>query len=150
MLDDIDKKIIDHLQRKFPLVSRPFRHIAVALVLEEADVIERVKKLKKLGYIRRIGPLFDAATIGYKTCLIAAKVSEDAEKKVVEFINSFDGVTHNYKRKGIYNIWFTLAYKEPSELDELISSLENDYQVDEIIKLPYIKKFKLRTEFNVE
>ena len=58
-MDEIDKKILNMLQNEFPLVPCPFQVVADRLGIPEEDVLERVKKLKDNGIIRRIGAVFD-------------------------------------------------------------------------------------------
>lgn len=149
-LDNTDKKLLTILQSRFPLVARPYRRIAEMLVIEESEVVERVKNLKKNGVIRRIGPNFNPHAFGYKSTLIAANVPKDHENDVINFINSFANVTHNYKRDCSYNIWFTFTYKSDDELSKIISDLKEKYGICEIVELPSTKAYKLRTVFDVD
>ena len=58
-MDDIDKKILNTIQEEFPIAQRPFEEIGKHLAIAEKDVLERVKRLKNDGYIRRIGPILE-------------------------------------------------------------------------------------------
>lgn len=146
-LDQTDKKILDILQSKFPLSTRPFRQIADKLVIEESEVIERIHRLKRSGIIRRIGPVFDPKKLGYKSTLIAISVPQESEETVVSFINGFDNVTHNYKRDNPFNIWFTFAYKDVEKLENFIDTLRREYGVQKLLHVPSTKIYKLKTEF---
>lgn len=148
--NETDKKLLQLLQSSFPLVSRPFRRIAETLVIEESEVVERTKRLKEAGIIRRIGPSFNPKAFGYRSCLFAAKVPAENEEDAANYINTFRTVTHNYKREGSYNIWFTFAFKEEHELKELFSKLKSDYGATDILRLPATKMYKLRTEFHAK
>lgn len=146
-LDDMDKKILNVLQTGFPLESHPFAKIAAQLSIKEDDVIARVKALKESGLIRRIGPLYDPKALGYKSMLMAIKTPDEHEERAVNFINSHDGVTHNYKREGPYNIWFTFIYRTDDELTGLIAKLKGEYKAEEVIDLPATHTYKLNATF---
>lgn len=148
--DDIDKKLIKLLQTAFPLVSRPFRHMATTLVIEEDEVIQRVKQLKDSGLIRRIGPLLDYKTFGYKGTLIAIKTNPDTENGLIDYLNSNKNITHNYKRDAEYDLWFTYIYKNDAELNNYIKEIMEKFNIEDILILPAVKTYKLRTEFHAD
>jgi len=147
LIDQTDKKLLRLLQDKFPLVARPFRHIATSLAIEETEVIERTLKLKDAGIIRRIGPLFNPQKLGFKTTLFALKANDSNEDRVVSYLNTLPNITHNYKRDNEYNIWFTFAYKNDDELNSLKERLKCEFNIEDILELPSIKTYKLKTRF---
>ena len=147
IMDKTDREILKILQEKFPLVTRPFRHIAVKLVIEESEVIERVSRMKEAGIIRRIGPVYDVSKCGYKSTLIALKAPVSVKNSLVDYINSFENVTHNYERDHDYNIWFTFIFQNDRELEGLEKDLRQRFDVEDILLLPSIKKYKLETNF---
>ena len=58
-MDEIDRTNINMIQEDFPLTARPFDEIGERAGVSEADALERVKKAKQEGYIRRIGPVLE-------------------------------------------------------------------------------------------
>jgi len=138
------------LQNKFPLVSRPFRHMATTLVIEEEEIIDYVRRLKSAGIIRRIGPLFSPKAHGYQTLLVALQTHTDKEDGVVDYLNGHSTITHNYRRAGNYNLWFTYAYKNNNEKKDLIKTLRETFGIDNILELPSVKTYKLKTEFRLD
>lgn len=108
MLTDFDKKLLNLIQIDLPLENRPFAILAERLGSEESVVIERLKFLKEQGFIRRIGPFFDSTKLGYIGTLVALEVEPDFIPQVAAVINADGGVTHNYERDGVLNLWFTL------------------------------------------
>ena len=73
-MDTIDKKILDDLQKNFPLDTRPFLRIGENAGISEEEVLKRVTDLKSDGIIRQISPIFDSSRIGYHSSLCAFKV----------------------------------------------------------------------------
>ena len=114
MLTAFDKKLLNVLQAGLPISSRPFADLAQGLESDEKTVLSRVKELKEQGYLRRIGPFFDSAKMGYRGTLVALRVKPEAMKSVAEAVNRHVGVTHNYEREGRYNLWFTLLSGDSS------------------------------------
>ena len=107
-LTDLDKKLLNLLQGKLQLVSRPFKLIGEEVGMSEEQVITRLQLLKEAGYIRKIGAFFNSDELGYRGTLVALKVREGLMEETALFINQFPGITHNYQREGEYNLWFTL------------------------------------------
>ena len=58
LMDDTDRRILNRIQSNFPVTSRPYQTIGLELELPEAEVISRVRRLKDIGIIRRIGGNF--------------------------------------------------------------------------------------------
>ncbi len=149
MLTAFDKRLLNILQTDLSFDSRPFAVIAQRLETEETIVIERLKLLKKQGFIRRIGPFFDSSKLGYIGTLVALEVETDAILAVATFINSHCGVTHNYERDGKFNLWFTLFSHNRKAQDEMLDSVRKLAGVVQLINLPATKKFKVSVQFNL-
>ena len=148
-IDDVDKAILNRIQSDFPITSRPYRTIGDDLGLSEAEVLQRVSRLRTAGIIRRIGGNFTPEKLGFVSTLCAAKVPEDKIRQFAEVVNRYPGVTHNYRRKNKFNIWFTFI--APS-MDEIIANLEQiaaETGVTDILNLPATHVFKIKAEFKV-
>lgn len=146
MLSDFDKKLLNELQQEIPLESRPYARIAEKLGTSEQIVLERIEAMKNDGYIRRMGAFFDSAALGFKGTLIAVKVDEDEVADTAQFISSQSGVTHNYERRGEYNLWFTLQVDEEAKKEKFLRELLQKKGVHEILDLPVEEKFKLKVQ----
>lgn len=81
------------LQQPWPLSERPLRDLAHGLNTSEKTLLDFIAALRKEGLVRRIGAVFDARRLGYRSCLFAA-MSADS---VAELI-AHPGVTHAYLR----------------------------------------------------
>ena len=83
-LDATDKLIINRIQSDFPITSHPFKTIAEELALTEDAVLERVRRMKATGIIRRIGGNFVPEKVGFVSTLCAAKVPEDKIEALID------------------------------------------------------------------
>ncbi|MBW2138430.1 MAG: Lrp/AsnC family transcriptional regulator, partial [Deltaproteobacteria bacterium] len=106
-MDHIDRAILNEIQSEFPIERRPYLEIGKRLGLGEEDVLERVKRLKENGIIRRIGGSFHSRKLNFTSTLCAAKVPDEKLDQFVATVNRYPGVTHNYRRNHDYNVWFT-------------------------------------------
>jgi len=149
-IDDIDKKLLTLIQRKFPISSTPYLEIASTLGISETEVINRLADLKAKGIIRRIGAIFDSKKLGYHSTLCAMKVPEDRIDEVANIANRYPGVTHNYLRTDEYNMWFTLIAKSQKELERIIGEIKDISQIADFINLPAIDMFKIHVHFKLD
>lgn len=146
-VDDLDRQILNRLQSHFPITSRPFKELGTELGLSESEVLQRIAHLKEEGIIRRVGASFDSKRLGYKSSLIALKVPEDSIDDVVSVINSYSGVTHNYKRKHEYNLWFTLIAPSWEQLESTLQEIQKRIGNLPCLNLPAQRVFKIKAEF---
>jgi DNA-binding Lrp family transcriptional regulator len=149
-MDRTDKKILNRIQRDFPIQNRPFRALGEELDLSEEEVLERIGKLREQGYIRHLGPIFDPRAIGYVSTLCAAKVPPERVEEVAEIINGYAGVTHNYLRDHNYNIWFTVIAQGREGVRKVIEQIKEKTGIDDILDMPAERFFKLRVEFKLD
>ena len=115
-LDDTDKQLLNLMQGRFPLATRPFKAVADLAGLSEDEVLERVQYLLDKRIIREVTPIFDTRALGYSSMLVAAKVDPAFPHRAAQFINTHPGVTHNYLRDHDFNLWFTVAVEPDSRL----------------------------------
>ncbi len=149
MMDAIDKKILNIIQKDFPVVAEPFKAIAEDLGLREYEVLRRIKRLKDEGIIRRIGAIFDTRKLGFASTLCAAKVPQKNLTKFIDVVNSYPGVTHNYRRKHDYNIWFTFIAPDVKTLKKSLDEIRNKTGVTEIISMTAAQTFKIDATFEL-
>jgi siroheme decarboxylase len=125
-LDDLDRKIINHLQEGFPLVPNPFARAAIQIGCAEQDLIDRVTKLREQGIITRFGPFIDAAALGGAFCLCAMNVPSERFDEVAEIVNGHPEVAHNYERVHAFNMWFVLATETAEEISATADLIERE------------------------
>lgn len=148
-MDDIDKKLLNILQKEFPLDPEPFRVVAERLGLSEDNVLERVRKLKESGVIRRIGAVFDPRKLGFVSTLCAARVPGGKLRQFVDVVNSYAGITHNYRRNHEFNVWFTFIAPTSEALEKSLQEIRERTGVTDILSMPARKTFKIDASFEL-
>jgi DNA-binding Lrp family transcriptional regulator len=149
MIDDLDKRIINRIQSDFPVTERPFLAIAQDLGLEEEDVLQRVARLRETGIIRRIGGNFVPEKLGYVSTLCAASVPDDKLALFKKVVNSYTGVTHNYRRENHFNVWFTFIAPSRSIIEENLKDISHQTGVERILNLPATRVYKIKAQFTL-
>lgn len=146
-MDKKDKELLNLIQRNFPVHSRPYLILAEKLEMTEEEVMAKVQKLKADGQIRKLGGTFNSNKLGYHSTLCALKAPVNRIVEISEVINSYKGVTHNYKRDNCYNMWFTLI--EPSEeaLELTLNEIKEKTGISNILNLPAERIFKINVDF---
>jgi DNA-binding Lrp family transcriptional regulator len=148
-MDGIDKKILNIIQKEFPVAAEPFKVIAERVGITEDEVLERISKLKQEGIIRRIGAVFDSRKMGFVSTLCTARVPEEKLKAFVEAVNSYAGVTHNYRRNHEYNVWFTFIAPDEETLEKFLAEIRDRTGVIDIISMPAVRTFKIDATFEL-
>jgi DNA-binding Lrp family transcriptional regulator len=148
-LDSTDSSILNRIQSDFPITSRPFMAVAEELGVTEQEVLERIRRLKKRGIIRRIGGNFVPGKLGFVSTLCAARVPADKIEQFAEVVNRYPGVTHNYQRDNEYNVWFTFISPSMEEIEANLKQIAEDTGVSDILNLPATKVFKIKAQFDV-
>jgi len=136
-MDEIDSRIVTQLQRGFPVTERPYRDAAAQFGLTEDELITRLKNLLNAGILTRFGPLYQVERLGGAYSLAAMQVPEADYDRIVDLVNGFPEVAHNYRREHAFNMWFVVAAASPAEVKRVLFSIERDstYLVFEFPKL---------------
>jgi len=174
-ISKFDQRLLSLIERRFPLVERPFEALAHQLDCSAGKVIDRLDHLKNhLGVIREIAGAFEARLLGYEMSLVAVAADLAHLRSVAEFVNSHPGVSHNYLRwptdiaalsngqfhrvdqitshvpaASPYNLWFTLAMPRDSELgiEGVLRRLRRLEAVEFARTHPVQKRYKLNVRF---
>ena len=149
ILDELDRLILNEIQSNLPIEARPYQVLAEKLKCSEEEVLRRVQEMKDRELIRRIGANCNSRKLGYTSTLCAAKVPSHLLERFVEVVNSYTGVTHNYRREHEYNIWFTLIAPSKGEIKRILSEISDLTGVEEVISLPAERLFKIQVDFEV-
>jgi len=142
-IDTTDARILDLIQRKFPLNYRPFDVIAELLSIEPEDALARIRRLKTDGIIRQISAIFDSRALGYQSLLVAFKVTGDKLENVAAEVSKHPGISHCYSRDADYNLWFTIALPPESDLEHEVDKLSLLSGVLTHMLLPALNVFKI-------
>jgi len=143
-------EILSRIQKKFPLVEKPFEVIANELNMSEDEVLEILQEQKKANIIRQTSAIFDTKRLGYISSLVAFKIPSEKISAAVKIINSHPGISHNYERNHDFNIWFTLAVAPDSKfgLEKTLEILAELTEAQDYIMLPTLKLFKINVKLN--
>jgi DNA-binding Lrp family transcriptional regulator len=144
------QEILSRIQKKFPLVPKPFKVIADELNMSEDEVLAILQEEKKKNIIRQTSAIFDTKRLGYKSSLVAFKIAPEKISAAVKIINSHPGISHNYERNHDFNIWFTLAVAPDSKLglEKTLEILAELTGAEDYIMLPTLKLFKISVKLN--
>lgn len=150
-LSGIEKEILNAVQKDFPVCVRPFEEIARKIGgVSESEVVDTLRRLNENGYLRRLGPIFDAGRLGYVSTLAAVGVPDEKVGLATSVINSYSEVTHNYLRADSdFNVWFTVTAISQDRLLAILEEIGEKLEVSEVLNLPVKKMFKIKVEFNV-
>src|SRR5438874_12634048 len=76
-LDETDKRLLNLMQGRFQIVSRPYAQVAGEAGMSERAAIERVQQLIYERIIRQVTQIFDTQALGYSSILMPTKVDPD-------------------------------------------------------------------------
>lgn len=148
-MDRIDREILNEIQSRFPITSRPYLEMGNRLGISEEEVLGRVRRLKEERVIRRIGGNFHSHRLNFTSTLCAAKVPRESLEAFVELVNQYPGITHNYLRNHSYNVWFTFIAEDREYIENALREISERTGVREIRNFPARKTFKIKVNFEV-
>jgi DNA-binding Lrp family transcriptional regulator len=143
-MDQRDRELLNALQGEIPLVSTPYAVIGQQLEMSEKEVLKRTERLRREGVVRSLAAQFDPRALGYRSCLVAARVSPSRIDEAAAAINAHPGVTQNYRRNNDLNLWFTLFVSPRSKLglEPTIDILGRAADCETVRALPTLKLYK--------
>jgi siroheme decarboxylase len=130
-------------------VPEPFNAVGAELGISGDEVIERVRRLKENGIIRRFGAFFESRALCYTSTLCAARVPEEQIRAFADVVNSYPGVTHNYRRSNEYNVWFTFIASDRDALEQALDEIREKTGVTDILSLKAVRTFKINATFEL-
>ena len=151
-LDELDRRLLNLMQSRFPLRPRPYAAVAAEAEISEDETLARVERLVRERIIREVTPIYDTRALGYQSMLVAAKVDAEHPQRAAAIVNSHPGVSHNYLRTHDFNLWFTVAVEPDSALglDGTLEVLQRLTVAESIRQLPTLKLFKIRMDLEME
>jgi len=151
-LEELDKKLLNLMQGKFPIEPRPYKRVAELAGIDEDAAMARVQHLLDQRIIRQVTPIFDTRALGYSSMLVAAKVDAENPHRAARVINGHPGVSHNYLRNHEFNLWFTIATEPDSKLglEGTLDALAQEAGAESVRQLPTLKLFKIRMDLEME
>ena len=100
MIDDLDKKIINLLQKDIPIDPRPYKIMADQIGIHEDEFIKRIETMIDSGVIRRFGATLYHQEAGFSAnAMVAWIIPEDRIDEIGGIMAGFREVTHCYQRR---------------------------------------------------
>ncbi|MHB9027664.1 MAG: siroheme decarboxylase subunit beta [Candidatus Latescibacterota bacterium] len=96
-LKDEELQLVRCLQKGFPLVEYPFRHIAEEIDVAEGAIIDTVRDWIEYGVIRRFGARLNHHRAGYVANALGVWKTDDCDR-LGELFASLPWVSHCYRR----------------------------------------------------
>jgi DNA-binding Lrp family transcriptional regulator len=153
-VDELDARVLNEIQRDFPLVRRPFADLGTRVGIDEREMLERIHRLHAgdAPVIRQISAIFDTRKLGYDSMLVAFKVPGDELESAAAELNRNPGISHNYERSGQFNIWFTIAVPADAmlSLEEQVARLAWKVRAEHYALLPTLALYKIGVQLDVE
>lgn len=147
-MDETDRELANMLQNGVPLVEKPWEVYAEQLGIPADEVMARIRRLKA-DVVRQISAIFDSRSLGYKSTLVAMQFPPDDIDRGAAIINRHPGVSHNYRRNHLFNLWFTLTIHNTQDLQEEVNRLGEAAGALQTILLPTIHLFKIGVKLDV-
>jgi len=141
-MEQIERDLLALIQREFPIDRHPYAVLGKRLGISEDECIRILGKLTDEGVLREIRPVMNWKEAGFTALLIGIAVDEEKIDAVAEALNEIPGVTHNYRRDGMLNLWCTLT-GEPDEVDRYITFMTLLDGVREVKQFASEKTYKI-------
>ncbi|MBW2992090.1 Lrp/AsnC family transcriptional regulator [Candidatus Woesearchaeota archaeon] len=122
-IDEKDKKILYHLLTN---ARQPNSVLAKKLRLSREVVDYRIKRLEKLGIIKKYVTLVNTNALGfedYYICLETRNTTPEREKEIIDFLKSHDFCKWIAICTGRFDIVFTVAAKNRYHFDEIMTEI---------------------------
>lgn len=147
MIDEKDKKVISVIQGDIPLDPRPFRVAAEKVAMTEEEFIDRIRRLKEEGIIRRFGATLRHQEAGFSSnAMVAWKVPENRVSEVGHRMAGFREVTHCYHRRPMaqwpYNVYTMIHGTSREQCNEIARRISEATGITEYVLLFSEKEFK--------
>lgn len=146
-LDDIDRSIINKLQGGFPVCEQPFAAVSSIIGIGEQALIQRIQQLIDSGVISRFGPMYNIERLGGVYSLAAMRLPSRDLMRVVDIVNDYPEVAHNYLREHEFNLWFVLAVESEQEKNRIVEEIETASGYP-IYDMPKLKEFYVGLQFD--
>lgn len=148
LTDDLDRRLLNDFQHDFPLVDEPYAEIARRLGTTEADVLERLTRLKNEGAISRVGAVVRPNTVGAST-LAAMAVPPVRLEDVAQIVNGYAEINHNYEREHTLNLWFVATAADNAHLQKVLSDIQARCGI-EVLPFPLIEDYHIDLGFDLK
>ena len=147
MMDELDKKIIKAVQDEFPLVAEPYKVLAEQIGMSEDELIERLKRYKRAGKIRKMGAVLKHREVGFAAnSLCAWAVPKERLEEVATRMAMNPAVSHCYDRNTMpdwpYNVYTMIHAHSREECEKIANQIALEVNVMEKVMMYTVKEWK--------
>lgn len=145
--DDIDAKIIQFIQGDIPLEPNPWAGLARSLDMGEPELLDRVRRLKARGFIRRWGAVLRHQKAGYNSnAMVAWQVEPEKADPAGEIMAGMKEISHCYLREVTADFNFQLFSmvhaRDEQELENTIRRIAELTDLHDYAVLRSVREFK--------
>ncbi|MBI2304167.1 MAG: Lrp/AsnC family transcriptional regulator [Chloroflexi bacterium] len=148
-LDNGDRILLNHIQKGFPVTSRPFQEVGGWLNMTEEEVLERLRRLSQEGYLSRFGPVLNPRRLGGNSTLAAMMVPQERLEVAIAAVNGHPQVSHNYLREHPFNLWFVVSAESEAVIQGVLAEIEEETGLA-VINLPMEEEYFVEVNFQFE
>lgn len=148
MSETLDFRLLNEVQRDFPLSSAPYAILAQQFDVDEWQVLEALRRLQDEGAISRVGAVFSPRRIGAST-LAALAVPVERLETVADEVSACPEVNHNYEREHEWNLWFVATAPDVAHLGRVLSGIA-EQSACPLIRLPLKEEFHIDLGFDLK
>ena len=100
MADIVDQQIIRRVQGDFPIAPAPYRLMAAEIGISEEELLERLRRMKSTGMLRKMGAVLQHRSAGFHgNALCCWKIEDDRVKEVAGRMAACSFISHVYLRQ---------------------------------------------------
>ena len=105
-LDEADRAIIAATQAGLALTARPYAEVARRTGLAEAEILDRLRRMRAAGVVRRVAAVPNHYALGVRANGMSVwDVDDAAIGRVGPEVGRLDFVTHCYRRPRVGTEW---------------------------------------------
>jgi Lrp/AsnC family transcriptional regulator len=151
VLDSLDKKILSAVQQNS---SRSLDELAKEVQSSKTPIWNRLKKLRKLGVIKKEVAILDPDSLGLKACFFVLVRTSQHEKnwqeRFLSALASRPEIQEAHRLAGDIDYLLKVRVKDPADFDRFYQSLVSEISVFNITSLLSMQEILSTTELNIE
>ena len=146
-MDELDKKIVRVMQEDFPLVQEPYKTLAAQIGIDEQTLLERLKRFKENGQIRKSGAVLQHREVGIAANVLCAwEIPAARMDEVARNMSRHPSVSHCYDRNTEpgwpYNMYTMIHGHSREECEAIAQELGRANGVSNRAMLYSVKEWK--------
>jgi len=145
--DPIDRRLLNDWQRDLPIAASPFAALGAELGLGEAEVLDRLREMRRTGRITRVGGTCAPNSVSAST-LAAVAAPERRIEEVAAIIGAEPGVNHSYLREHEINLWFVATGPDRAHVDAALERIAQKSGL-RVLDLPLVRPFNVDLGFSL-